>query len=71
MCAARVAIATITVTVMTTRAAVVTTVMATGVPVTTTMIAAGVSTATTGASTTTAVSGIHEALSSFKGNEQA
>jgi hypothetical protein len=40
------------------------------VSVMTTVIATRVSTATAGASTTT-VSGIHEAISTFKGEEQA
>ena len=49
---------------------VMTTVIATGVSTTTTVIATGVSTATAGASTTT-VSSIHEAISTFRGKEQA
>ena len=59
-----------TVTVMATGVSVTTTVIANGVSTTTTVIATGVSTATAGASTTT-VSGIHEAISTFKGEEQA
>lgn len=59
-----------TVTAMATGVSAMTTVIATGVSVMTTVIATRVSTATAGASTTT-VSGIHEAISTFKGEEQA